>query len=189
MWSCSEHLLFFHCLAWLTIWCFFRSLCKGIGIAGDQPLLEPCLIKSLRRDSVWFNEMVVRRNQTQHCMKRVSPADAWIKTPNTELITSLPTPCLAKFTSHESHPCLLPSTHGHSPGKGLLSLFPELLQLAVPWLASENHSGPLSPHFTPQLAVIAIKLSKLVLPPLRNAWLLPSSAPISAANSYPLLGP
>lgn len=76
MWSLSQH--FSHCPAWLTIWCFFKSICEGIGIAAGQVLLEqPSLIKSLWRDSVRFNEIGVRRNQNQHWIlkKRVCPAD------------------------------------------------------------------------------------------------------------------
>lgn len=108
-----------------------------------------------------------------------------IKTSNTELIIS-PNPLPGQVHLPRVSPCLPLSTYGHSPGKGLPSLFLELLPLAGLW-------GPpwpsLSLHFTPMLAVIAIKLAKLVSPPLRNAWLLPSSARISAANSCPLLGP
>lgn len=167
--------------------CFFKSICKGIGIAGGQPVLEPCLIKSLRRDSVWFNEMVLRRNQNQHCMKCVCPAvasdqnlycgthrlptpPAWPTSPSTCLtlvFSPLSVAILLAFRVSSQNYCSCPLAGLWGP----------------PWPS-------LSFHFTPTVGrVIATKLSEFVSPPLRNAWPLPSSSPISAANSYPLLGP
>lgn len=131
--------LFFHCPAGLT-WCFLKSPCKGIGIAGGPPLLEPCLIKSLRKDSVWFNEMVVRRSQNQHCMKCVCPADASNRSLQywTHLLPLHP-------TWPSSPPTCLPLVSSPPP----MAILPRIIAAGLR-LASKDQPGPLFPFTSPR---------------------------------------